>query len=286
MINKIFPWWSKIALKIVMSRIPVGYRLWRYFGLFKHGNMESSSYNIRIFNQHVLNADLNEKLHGKVVLELGPGDSIATAILALCFDAKALLIDVGNFAIDDIYFYKKMIGDFRKKGLVFPHDLNSIKTINDLLLACDARYLTNGLKSYKEVETDSVDLIFSQAVLEHIREEDFIDTMRECHRILKKNGISSHQVDLKDHLSDSLNNLRFSKNTWESNLFANSGFYTNRIRFCKMIDIFKALYGGVIVSKEYRWNALPLDRNLLDLEYVNLSDQDLLVSAFDVILTK
>ena len=184
MINKIFPWWSKIALKIVMSRIPVGYRLWRYFGLFKHGNMESSSYNIRIFNQHVLNADLNEKLHGKVALELGPGDSIATAILALCFDAKALLID------------------------------------------------------------------------------------------------------LKDHFSGLLNNLRFSKNTWESNLFANSGFYTNRIRFCKMIDIFKALYGGVIVSKEYRWNALPLDRNLLDLEYVNLSDQDLLVSAFDVILTK
>lgn len=84
----------------------------------------------------------------------------------------------------------------------------------------------------------SIDFIWSQAVLEHIRKSEFLDTMLELHRILRPNGVCSHVVDLKDHLGGALNNLRFSEKLWESNFMASSGFYTNRIRYSEMLDIF------------------------------------------------
>jgi len=48
--------------------------------------------------------------------------------------------------------------------------------------------------------------------LEHIRKKEFVDTIIETKRILKPNGICSHEIDLRDHLNESLNNLRFSEN--------------------------------------------------------------------------
>lgn len=38
------PWWSRIAAKIVLSRLPAGYGLWRRIGLFRHGEMDRTGY--------------------------------------------------------------------------------------------------------------------------------------------------------------------------------------------------------------------------------------------------
>ena len=61
----------------------------------------------------------------------------------------------------------------------------------------------------------------------------------ELFRILKPNGVCSHRVDLRDCLDGGLNNLRFSEARWEDALFRKSGFYTNRIRFREMVEIFE-----------------------------------------------
>lgn len=55
---------------------------------------------------------------------------------------------------------------------------------------------------------------------------------------LKQNGLISSRIDIRDHIEHSLNNLRFSNKMWESNFMKNSGFYTNRIRYFQMLDIF------------------------------------------------
>lgn len=66
----------------------------------------------------------------------------------------------------------------------------------------------------------------------------------ELGRVLKPDGICVHRVDLNDHLGGCLNNLRFTDAIWESVLFRESGFYANR----------------------------------------RLTDEDLLVSGFDLVL--
>jgi hypothetical protein len=121
-------------------------------------------------------------------------------------------------------------------------------------------------------------------VLEHVRKGDFLETMRECRRILKMGGICSHQIDLRDHLGGGLNNLRFSSNIWESELFASSGFYTNRIRYSQMLDFFVQANFQVEVSSVGHWSQPPTPRNRLAKEFSSLSDDDLSVYQFDVVL--
>lgn len=281
----LIPWWLKICMKIILSRVPIGYGFWQNIGLFRHGYMDDASYVLKVFDEHVSRAGLDGKLHGKTILELGPGDSIATALVASCYGAKAILVDAGPFATTDIGRYRKLMEALDHSGLN-PPDISAATTLEDVLAACDARYLTQGLDGFSSIETGTVDLIFSQAVLEHVRKHEFLDTMGECFRVLSFKGIASHRVDLKDHLGGSLNNLRFSDNIWESEFFVSSGFYTNRIRFSEMITLFKDAGFIVEICDVRRWQRLPVKRTSLSKSFLCFSDEDLTVSGFDVLLRK
>ena len=79
-------------------------------------------------------------------------------------------------------------------SLMYFYKSTPVSTLSSIVI------LTNGLESWSEIEDESIDFIFSQAVLEHIPKNDFRQTMIECHRILKQNGVISHTIDLKDHL--------------------------------------------------------------------------------------
>jgi len=281
----LIPWWLKVFAKIILSRVPVGYNFWQRLGLFRHGYMDQASYVLNVFNEHVPRAGLDGKLQGKTILELGPGDSIATAIVAACYGARAILIDAGPFAKTDISGYRKFAEFLKLKGL-YPPDISLAETLDEVLAACDAQYLTQGLESFSSIGTGTVDLIFSQAVLEHVHKHEFFDTMQECFRVLIPGGVASHRVDLKDHLGGSLNNLRFSERIWESEFFVRSGFYTNRIRFSEMITLFETAGFIVEIGDIRRWECLPVKRQSLSNSFVYVSDEDLMISGFDVLLRK
>lgn len=277
------PWQSKILAKIVLSRLPYSYSFWQRLGLFRHGHMDTSQYAISVFNSHVERAGLTGKLSGKTILELGPGDSIATAIIATAQDARVILVDAGAFARTDISPYLELQRAISDKGYLSP-DLTGCRSIQDILSICSVSYLTEGLKSLNKIENDTVDFIFSQAVLEHIRRGEFAETMKQCHRILKPEGICSHRVDLRDHLGGALNNLRFSTHIWESEFFASSGFYTNRIQYSQMLQLFVDAGFSIEVTDTRRWETLPTARKKLAREFREISDDELCISGFDVLL--
>ena len=109
--------------------------------------------------------------------------------------------------------------------------------------------------------------------------------MEEVSRILKARGASSHVVDLKDHLGGALNNLRLSAEFWEADWVAESGFYTNRIRFKEMLDYFRHARLVPDVIKMDKWDKLPTPRNRLRGSFRDLSEDELLISGFTVLLT-
>lgn len=279
------PWWCKIIAKVVLSRLPFGYGFWQRLGLFRHGNMDTSKYAIDVFDSHVERAGLTGRLTGKAILELGPGDSIATAIIAIAHDASAILVDTGAFVRTDIGPYLELQRVLAEKGCM-PPDLAGCRTIQDILSICKVRYLTDGLTSLKKIESNTVDLIFSQAVLEHIRRGEFMETMKQCHRILRPDGVCSHRVDLRDHLGGALNSLRFSARRWESEFFASSGFYTNRIQYSQMLQIFSDVGFTSDVIEVRRWKSPPTPRNKLAQEFRGIPDDELCVSGFDVLNSK
>lgn len=108
--------------------------------------------------------------------------------------------------------------------------------------------------------------------------------MLEIRRVIRDDGVCSHTVDLRDHLGGALNNLRFTENFWESDFMACSGFYTNRIRFSEMLEIFRRAHFDVKVVRVGRWDKLPTPKEKLATCFRYLPDDELCVSGFDVIL--
>lgn len=232
------PWQVKLGAKILLARLPISYSFWEKLSLFKHGEMERPEYAFGVFQDHFDRVRLPRRAaDGFVGLEVGPGDSLFSALIAKAFGAsKTYLVDVGSFARDDLPPYKRMVSYLGTKG--FPIAvLERCGTLEELLAACSADYLTRGLYSLRQIPSASVDLIWSHAVLEHVRRDDFLPILRELRRIQRSDGVGSHRIDLQDHLGGALNNLRFQERIWESEWMSRSGFYTNRIRYNEMLSL-------------------------------------------------
>lgn len=98
-------------------------------------------------------------------------------------------------------------------------------------------YSINGLEGYREVADDSVDYLFSFAVLVHVRKRTFEDTMKETYRFMKSGGMAYHTVDYKDHLGGKKNQLRFRESVWEDETHYRMDNYTNRLACSEMCQI-------------------------------------------------
>ena len=281
-LKTVIPWPAKIAGKILLSRLPLGYEFWRRLSLFKHGEMTDPAYALDVFLRHF--ERLTPGRPEFVALELGPGDSVASAVVAAAHGAtQTILVDVGPFARRDLALYRELAEFLAGRGLR-PPEVASAETFEDLLDACSARYETAGLASLREIPEGSVDFIWSHAVLEHVARSELPSLARELRRIVRDDGICSHCIDLKDHLSGGLNNLRFPERIWESSLFADSGFYTNRMRASGLRDTFASAGFDVDVVRAVRWGSVPLARPKLALEFRELPEDDLLVSDVDFVL--
>jgi SAM-dependent methyltransferase len=277
-------WRTKIAAKIMLSRLPLQYKFWRKLNLFRHGFMDEPSYAYGTFITHFDRARFQRKRDKFVALELGPGDSLFSALICRAFGAsRTYLIDTDRFARNDVVPYRQMLAYLREKNLELPN-LSGAACLEDFLNTCGATYSARGLDSLREIPDASIDFIWSQAVLEHVKLSDFRETMLQLRRILRSDGVCSHQVDLADHLGGALNNLRFSRRLWESRFMSSSGFYTNRIRYRQMIGIFEECGFSAHVVKVERWNRVPTPRSWMSKEFRYLDDDELCVKGFDALL--
>jgi SAM-dependent methyltransferase len=282
-------WYIKIPLKVILARIPISHKTRNKFGIFKHGYMQDYTYALKVFSGHLTTAGLldKEKNSNKKAMEIGPGESLFTALLAKSFGFEgSLLLDVGDFALPGMETYKGFARWLSMEGLPCP-SLDECDSPDTMLRILDSQYITHGLSSLKVLPSESVDFVFSQAVLEHIRKHEFTDTFKELWRVLKPGGVSTHVVDFKDHLEQSLNNLRFSDRTWEADWFApSSGFYTNRIRLGGVVKLIEEQGFKVDVVEKSGWEAVPLPRNKLDLQFRALGDDELKVKGATLRLSK
>lgn len=277
-------WVFKLFSKIIISRLPVAYSIWNSLGIFKHGQMDDFQYSLKIFELHISRAFPSGVPKNLTMLELGPGDSIASALFGYGAGAKkVILVDVGSFAKKDVSFYKSLAKKMILKGWRVP-DLSDAKCFDDVLKKCNAIYLTNGLSSLNSLHSNTVDFAWSHSVLEHIRKHEIEQTFCELKRILKPKALSSHNIDYQDHFVRGLNNLRFSEAVWESNLFVNSGFYTNRVPAIILHKMFRD--AGFKVNKEQfgKFPTLPIKRSSLHKEFHIFTDDDLINCTSHVLL--
>lgn len=278
------PWQAKLAAKMVLSRLPVGYGIWRRLSVFRHGAMDDPAYALAVFERHFSQSSL-DGTRGFVALELGPGDSVGSALIAKAFGAsRCYLVDVGRFAREDMPPYRALADLLRERGRDDVPDIESMDSLAQVLTASHGEYLTAGLASLRAIPDASVDFAWSHAVLEHVDLDLFDETMRELRRVLRRDGVSSHRVDLEDHLAGSLNNLRFTRRRWESPLFKNSGFYTNRLRSSEIVESCKEAGFSAELRGVDRWDSIPVQKKSLAPEFRGMNEDELRIRGIDLVL--
>ncbi len=248
--------------------------------------MTDPEYAVKVFFLHLESVFVNEIPKNAVFLEMGPGDSIASALLAASVGARKIyLVDAGDFATRDMRFYIRLGEVSRGLGLSLPENMESM-VFEEMLEVCQAEYLTEGLSSWRNIPDNIVDFAWSHSTLEHIRKREFRNTMAELYRVMAPGGVVSHNIDLQDHLCGRLNNLRFSERTWESDWMASSGFYTNRLRYSEIMDVFSAVGFTVENQQTGRWEILPTPRHKLSKPFRDMPESDLLIRTMSAELHK
>lgn len=278
------PWHLKIAAKIVLARLPLSYHLWEKIGLFKQGGMERPEYALKIFRRHFDAASFARKTGNFVALEFGPGDSLCSALIARTLGgSRTFLVDVESCATTNLAVYRRMESHLRQLGL-YPPNLDHCRSMENVAEACSAEYLTEGLASLRKIPSASVDFVWSHAVLPYVRRKDFLATLQELRRVQRSDGVGSHCIPIKDIIGGKLNDLRFSQQIWESSFMANSRFYTNRLRYLELLRLFRQAGFEPEVVRKIRWKTLPTPRRKMVKQFALLSEEDLRVSEFDVLL--
>jgi hypothetical protein len=167
------------------------------------------------------------------VVELGPGDSLGTGMAALLSgSSRYFAVDVSRHAnsrrnmkvleeLVSLFADRSPIPDNKEFPELKPHiddfrfpenaldnawmeknlDPRRLQAIADCLLetgkdASPIQYI-NPLSASTAIVPGSVDLVFSQAVLEHV--EDLSSLYRICRTWLKPRGLMSHEIDFRSH---------------------------------------------------------------------------------------
>lgn len=223
--------WQSLA-KGILTLVPVVDRLANSTA----GSAVGARYFYSVWLRHLCSvAEVRPDLQFEVVAELGPGDALGLGICALLsgasryigLDRVAFGIHADNLAmLDELHSLfqarspipgdDEFPGVFPKiKDYSFPSHLltddrlgaslapERISLIRQALLS-DMRFTDDALLSYaapwdaiEQVKPGTVDLLVSQAVMEHV--DDVDSAYAAMRRWIKREGVMSHQIDYTCH---------------------------------------------------------------------------------------
>jgi SAM-dependent methyltransferase len=142
----------------------------------------------------------HKNLQDKVVLELGPGINFGSALLLACYGAKVTVADRFLAPWDEYYhpqFYSLLI-DWIKEN-IRELDVTPLERIfsNEGYCSEAIRCYSCAIEALSGISDSSVDIIYSNAVLEHLYAPGA--AFRSLARISKPGALGLHQVDFRYH---------------------------------------------------------------------------------------
>jgi SAM-dependent methyltransferase len=259
----------------------------------------------------------------KVVAELGPGDSLGIGLAALLSGAqKYYAFDVVEYAdsainldildeLVELFTKRDSIPDQNEfpllepqlKSYEFPSDIlteerirqnlasDRIKSIRNALnnLSCsdyddiEIRYVVPWYDS-NIIERESVDMIFSQAVLEHV--EELANAYETFYTWLKPVGFMSHQIDFGcHHLAEQWNgHWAYSDLSWKL-VKGKRTYLLNREPYSTHKRLLEST-GFKIVDELKTTDRSGLVREQLNPRFRQLSEEDLTTRTVHILVRK
>lgn len=286
------------------------------------GGTNKSRYCYSVWLRHLKHlAAFNNNEIPKKIAELGPGDTLGIGLAALLsgsenyyaldlikywdntknlkifdellelFDKRDSIPDNKEFPgvspiLDDYSFPFDILTDKQLKKSLSPERIASIR--NELN---NPGSKTNSFIRYqipwsesKVIQYYKLDLIYSQAVLEHI--DDLDNSYKAMHEWLSPSGMMSHSIDFKSHgFAKSWNgHWTFSNFEWKI-IVGGRKYSINRQPFSKHLAFHKN-YNFRILEMLPKRSETNLKRSYLAKEFDNLSDDDLSTSEVYILSTK
>jgi SAM-dependent methyltransferase len=186
------------------------------------------------------------RIAGSALLEIGSGQEFGLALLLLALGAKRIVnaeLDSYRF-IRDPGFYRLLIERASAARLPISWPPRGLVEARDGTVGPDPEWITLHLgRSASSIPeaSDSIDVTFSVAVLEHIHRDAMPGVARELFRLTRPGGIGYHRVDLVDHYSRRANPFRFLglTSTEYRLMYANRGSSSNRLRIDDIEHLYK-----------------------------------------------
>jgi SAM-dependent methyltransferase len=126
-------------------------------------------------------------------------------------------------------------------------------TLDDVCRAAGITYNAPADASHTSLPNSSIDIVFSNNVLEHVEPLVIGDIMRETNRLLRERGVAIHSVNCGDHYAycddtiSQVNYLQYSDEEWRP--WNNRLQYQNRLRACEFLRFAKGA-GLAVVYQE------------------------------------
>ena len=249
----------------------------------------------------------------KIVAELGPGDSLGIGLSALisgCDQYFAFdIVDFTNIERNMLIF-EELITLFNNREPIpdgkefpnlkpyletydFPTDILGEDRLGDALEASRLDAIRSSLMNNhgndsmvqfkvpwhdaSVLQDESVDMIYSQAVLEHV--DDLRDTYKFMKKWLKPDGYMAHQIDFKCHgTADEWNgHWTYSDLTWEL-IKGKRPYLINREPHSTHVKLLNEAGFEVLSNITYKAKSC-LKRNRLASRFKTISDSDLCTSG-------
>jgi len=151
--------------------------------------------------------------------------------------------------------------------------------VNDLRIFYGISYNAPVDASNLSVKDATFDLIATTATLEHIPKDTLRGITKECHRVLRPQGLVSHVVDYSDHYaySDSsineFNYLRFDERQWKK--FNPGIHFQNRLRTQFYVDLFTEHGFEIVEVHTWKGPREHLEKTPVSESFRNLSFEEL-----------
>jgi SAM-dependent methyltransferase len=155
------------------------------------------------------------------VLEIGPGNNLGVGLIFALSGAEKyygldIYMDPELFAAaqyESIAYLLELAGgarSLRKVGTVMTVKNGKVEFAKERL-----EYLFPRQSYDIPISDGSLDYVFSHATLEHVADPD--RTIQSIHRVLRKGGVTAHQIDMRDHadFSKPLEFLKVDEATWK-----------------------------------------------------------------------
>ncbi len=250
-------WKLKAHLLAAISRAPLGNTLYHYLQRLGGTNKIAAERDVnRALELVDLSLAAGQQIAGSVCFEVGTGwRPFVPFVLTLGGAKEVITVDVNPWLTEEYVLetwraIKGFLGEIAAHCGVSEADVIAryqavevgSATMQNLFSQLNITYQYPGDARDTKLPEDSVDLIVSSNVLEHIPASIQVEIHQESFRILKAGGLAVHRFNPQDHYAtvdasiSHINFLQFSEQQWE--WYGGGLSYHNRLRAPVYRDLF------------------------------------------------